>query len=343
MSIEIPQNTLLKLLIRSGSDSERRNIILSRGELGYTLDTKRLYVGDGTTYGGTLVGNLFQGSGNDITAFAPSQIGDYAFNTDTNKLYRLQSNDGSAINDWQLIGGVYSSGNGISIDASNVISTSPLSAGGISQDSITTPIIFDVNSRLSLSATVPLDGIRLKTANSLEFPGKITVNSTTFTMPSSAPLGGILQTNDLNGTLICAPLGLSSISLKTITVTNGLTAIGNGLDITGTAVNPLSTNIIIGVSPSLSSYNLNARYNGNTDTLVYTKGITSVTKLGVGNYQFNFPSTPGNMYPSTQIFGLSSITYQARVTSLTNTACIINVVNASLTYGDVELVLKIST
>jgi len=53
--IEIFENTLLKLLVRRGANVDRQNIILSEGELGYTTDTKRLYVGDGQTLGGNLV------------------------------------------------------------------------------------------------------------------------------------------------------------------------------------------------------------------------------------------------------------------------------------------------
>ena len=39
-SIEILQNTLLKLIVRQGSDSDRKNILLDAGELGYTTDAK---------------------------------------------------------------------------------------------------------------------------------------------------------------------------------------------------------------------------------------------------------------------------------------------------------------
>ena len=41
MAVEILENTLLKLLVRRGTDSDRRNIILTDGELGYTTDTDR--------------------------------------------------------------------------------------------------------------------------------------------------------------------------------------------------------------------------------------------------------------------------------------------------------------
>lgn len=46
----------MALQIRRGTNSERTAVTLSAGELGYTTDTKKLYVGDGTTAGGVEVG-----------------------------------------------------------------------------------------------------------------------------------------------------------------------------------------------------------------------------------------------------------------------------------------------
>lgn len=50
--IQITKTTVLKEVVRSGTDAKRRLVILSAGELGYTTDTKRLFVGDGTSFGG---------------------------------------------------------------------------------------------------------------------------------------------------------------------------------------------------------------------------------------------------------------------------------------------------
>ena len=44
--------TITKILLRRGTDAERQSIILASGEPGWATDTKRLYVGDGTTFGG---------------------------------------------------------------------------------------------------------------------------------------------------------------------------------------------------------------------------------------------------------------------------------------------------
>jgi hypothetical protein len=61
MAIEITSDTLVKILVRRGQNSDRITTILSEGELGYTVDTQRLFVGDGVSQGGRPVSNLFLG------------------------------------------------------------------------------------------------------------------------------------------------------------------------------------------------------------------------------------------------------------------------------------------
>jgi len=54
----ITSDTIIKLLVRRGLDTDRVKTTLANGELGYTTDEKRLFVGDGSTPGGKLAGNL---------------------------------------------------------------------------------------------------------------------------------------------------------------------------------------------------------------------------------------------------------------------------------------------
>jgi len=53
--------SVIKLKVRRGTNAERQMIILDQGELGFTTDNngQRLFVGDGTTYGGLSVGTKF--------------------------------------------------------------------------------------------------------------------------------------------------------------------------------------------------------------------------------------------------------------------------------------------
>ena len=54
----MPDTTIIKLKIRRGTDAQRKLVILEQGELGYAIDSKRVFVGDGATYGGIPAGSV---------------------------------------------------------------------------------------------------------------------------------------------------------------------------------------------------------------------------------------------------------------------------------------------
>jgi hypothetical protein len=56
-TIQVTSDTVVKLLIRRGTDLQRQSVVLSQGELGFTTDTQRLFVGNGVATGGIIVGN----------------------------------------------------------------------------------------------------------------------------------------------------------------------------------------------------------------------------------------------------------------------------------------------
>lgn len=75
MAIEVTSDTVIKIIVRRGTDAERQQITLTEGEIGYTIDSKRLFVGDGITQGGNIVGNLYLGSTPDRVAYAAGAVG----------------------------------------------------------------------------------------------------------------------------------------------------------------------------------------------------------------------------------------------------------------------------
>jgi hypothetical protein len=50
---------ITKILIRSGTTATKDAIILAEAELGYAIDSKKVWVGDGNTPGGNIVGQKF--------------------------------------------------------------------------------------------------------------------------------------------------------------------------------------------------------------------------------------------------------------------------------------------
>ena len=74
--------TIVKLKVRRGTDAQRKTIVLDQGEVGYTLDTKRLFVGDGSKLGGNVVGNTGLGTFTSIQSLgdvAGAHVGDIGY------------------------------------------------------------------------------------------------------------------------------------------------------------------------------------------------------------------------------------------------------------------------
>ena len=51
----MPTVDVAKIKLRRGSNSDRKLVTLDESELGYTTDTNRVYVGNGTTLGLSLI------------------------------------------------------------------------------------------------------------------------------------------------------------------------------------------------------------------------------------------------------------------------------------------------
>jgi hypothetical protein len=122
MKIEIS-----KIKIRRGTDAQRKSVVLDQGEITYTLDTKRIYVGNGVLSGGEPVGNkIFTPLTNTYSLTStPSEIGDVGIANNT--FYQLTGSDYTNINSWANIGVKidsrqleYSNNNTISIKLSSL-------------------------------------------------------------------------------------------------------------------------------------------------------------------------------------------------------------------------------
>jgi hypothetical protein len=77
MAFEITSDTVVKILVRRGLEVERTETLLSEGELGYSVDSQRLFIGDGYNLGGNPVGNIHFGVVNNRLQYEPfAQPGD---------------------------------------------------------------------------------------------------------------------------------------------------------------------------------------------------------------------------------------------------------------------------
>ena len=205
--IEIFENTLLKLLVRRGSDQERRNVILSQGELGFTTDTKRVYVGDGQTLGGIAVGgSSFLGSAANVPAtFTTAAEGDTAFDSDDNVLYTYLGGGQSNPANWAAIGGKYTAGdNTIAITNTNQIKVNKVAAGNFNTNVAGNSIEIDGNGKIALTSTANINNITLRSGDFLTIPSKFTVDGVTgtkYTLPVGGTQNKFYLETDINGNL----------------------------------------------------------------------------------------------------------------------------------------------
>ena len=204
MAIEILENTLIKLLVRRGTDNDRTNITLENGELGYTTDTQRLYIGDATTKGGQIVGNRYQGKAANVTSLAPCVTGDYAFETNTNTLKVLAGGTGSNATDWLEVSNLLSAGDGtITLGSDNSITVGVLSSGNFSPDCLDESLHIS-SDKIALSSTIVIDRIKQNTVDVtsyLTLPSKLNINSVDYDFPGVGPSNDTFLGSDASGNL----------------------------------------------------------------------------------------------------------------------------------------------
>ena len=88
MAFEITSDTVVKILVRRGLEVERTETLLSEGELGYSVDSQRLFIGDGYNLGGNPAGNIHFGVVNNRLQYVPfAQPGDMIRESNYNYVY----------------------------------------------------------------------------------------------------------------------------------------------------------------------------------------------------------------------------------------------------------------
>lgn len=218
--IEIYENTLLKLLVRRGIDIDRKNVVLSEGELGYTTDTKKLYIGDGQTPGGILVqGNSILEPTNNILTFPSAIEGDVVYNTNDKTLYRFKGGEYDQISNWEAIGSTYSAGDGTITIINNEVRVGQISAGNIHSSALGSSLKLDDNGKIAIdSSSFSTDTIAISTPNGfLSLPGRLKINTVEYNWPSTGSAGESYLMRDVAGNLSWVPLESTSTVLATTT------------------------------------------------------------------------------------------------------------------------------
>lgn len=161
-SIEITDNTVVRALIRKGTNADRETITLASGELGFATDTGRVFIGNGTDQGGTADGDYLV-VGNKYLGEVGSFSGANALPGDTFKLngqlyarnldYSGSTADATGYN---LLGTAITAGNGIDITSETI--SVKIDTGG--------SLEFDTDGALTVG-TINLDDLPSFNSNSL--------------------------------------------------------------------------------------------------------------------------------------------------------------------------------
>jgi hypothetical protein len=286
--IEIFENTLLKLLVRRGMDVDRQNIVLTEGEIGYTTDTKRLYVGDGQTKGGILIGgNKFLGSVPNVTTLFLATSGDLAYSTSTSKLYAYSGGDYSNINNWAVVGGTYNNQNStISINATNGIAVGTISASNITSDIAGPSLTLSTSNKLTLSSDIVVDKIRGLNSAYINLPSTLRINSISYQWPEGGvPNNSYLQ-SDISGNLTWTPY-INTETTNFVYTSSGIIPVGSIMPFISSANAPSGWLLCNGQSvagsvyPELSAV-IGITFGGNT-TNFNVPNLINKTLYGVNN------------------------------------------------------------
>ena len=171
-TVEITDSTIIRSLVRKGSNADRQIVTLSEGELGYTTDTKRLFIGDGSTVGGYATGIKFFGETTDFSAIGAQspQPGDF-FKANTGLYARNADGSGNDndISGYTQIGIAASIGDGLQISsgALEIIPddvTVQLTSGQVAVKTIGLSNITDVSNNIILGNNTGADGVPIELA-----------------------------------------------------------------------------------------------------------------------------------------------------------------------------------
>ena len=240
----MPNIRIVKLKIRRGSEAERRQIVLEQAELGYTTDTRRLFIGNGSLSGGEVVGSKVHSvltSSNTRNFISDAYQGDLVY--ENNFLYQLTGTDYSQLTAWGFVGSrvddssiEYDGSRQISIKDSG-ISTAMIQNSAVTLDKLNTNILYSsgglgFNRTQGVSANIDNDIFEINSSNIITIKeggitsfevatGAITeseINSTALSKGLAGGSGAALSAR-VDGTTIEFN-GSDQISIGTINATN---------------------------------------------------------------------------------------------------------------------------
>lgn len=199
--------------LRRGPDAERQSITLSAGEIAYSTDIKRVFIGDASTLGGTLVGNQ------TFVATTPSFSAvkyDLLYLTSSNLLYVLTgTGGGDNINNYARITPNFGSS---LVYSGGVLNINPTYFDTVSTGYVKLSGNSVVSGSISATSLTAVDGLTVQ--NTLDMKSNVISNVANPVLSGDAVNKNTLDS--LSATLIALINSLSSqlLSLSSASTTN---------------------------------------------------------------------------------------------------------------------------
>lgn len=277
----MPDIQLIKLSIRRGTDQQRKLVVLEQGEIGFTTDHKRLWVGDGVSSGGHVIGaKIHQPIDSGKTLLTTAVQGDVVY--ENSILFQLTGSDYSTLSSWVDISekpdNIYIQRDGSnrltiaanSLDSSRFSTNSVFNGGGLVTTSSGLSVVPD-----NISIEVSGSAIRVKNGGI----DHTKISSTAFTKGIVGGSGSNIQVDaDTSFGFIGTTLTLSALPSSIVKFdTIDPTWVGAGLTYdSGTST-------------------INANISGIDTTLINNTGVIGLKTVTTGNV-LSFPQITVDQY-----------------------------------------------
>lgn len=291
----MPNIRIVKFKIRRGTEAERKQVVLEQGELGYTVDTRRLFVGNGVLSGGEVVGSKIHSV---LDSSETRNLVNNAYQNDlvyeNNFLYQLTGTDYSQLTSWGFVGSQvdnssieYDGNRKLSIKGEGIL-TSMYGTSSITVDKLNSNVLYTsgglaYNVSDGLSANIDDNIFEITSANKITVKtdglsaDQLADNSVTGDQISSAALSKGLVGG--SGSPLSAHLDNDTLAFNTNDEIAVNTVYGSNVNLgTGMEVGPGDT--LTHFIQTLNSTNLNVNN--------YMLDLTN--KLTYNNRQYNSPN-----------------------------------------------------
>lgn len=247
--------------VRRGTNAEREQYVYNAGEIIYTTDSKRLYVGDGSTYGGVVVGNKTWITNNFVSLGSINKY-DLVYRTDLSNFYILTGDNKNSLDNYLQVSGNISGGSytlppattttlgglivstGLTVDNTGAValdidnSTIKISNNKLYVNtSILSSIVVPYATSSTTGTVIPKNGL------SVNGNGELNVQFDASTIILSS---GKLVVNQSGLTAMSFSTGTQTITSSTITFIDGISADTSGNITLKSATNLIKGGIILG-------------------------------------------------------------------------------------------------